>query len=345
MIRRALRLIPLFGIVTVASACDNVSWGGIDVRLEGPRDHVGQAADTVAAEPEDPSLAPLPGGPILFAGRRSGDAVELAAIAVQAGPLWQPLATSDGPEGTLERYLTERLEAGARYTLFSNGVRVGTLTQEGAATLEDFGCMARPTISGRVEMVPSANAARTLLALPEEAAATRGFEAFRARSSTYEQRVGSLNTAQALIPAVEAPWPPSVLEIRRELQIVDLDGGEPGSFLAASFIYGDGLRTGAAEDSSWGLFFTARPLPGDLFEADYVWYRRASDGGKAWPRLYSFLDLNGDGRDELLLEVFGESDRWFQLESYRDGSWRSVFADGCAEAPGGAWRPSGPAAP
>jgi len=316
----------------------------VDVRLQGPRDHTGTATEPQTANSESDAEVELPLGPILLTGRRSGNSVSLSALAVQTGPLWLPLVPEGADPAILDRFVAERLTPGSRYTLFSEGVRVGTFVQTEAATLQEEGCTIRPVLSGEIEILPGAMDAQTFMALPEEQGADWEYRAFRRHASTYEQRVGSLGTARVVIPRVGAAFPPTVLETRRELRIVSLDGGtSPG--LAASFVFLDDLQVGGAPGRAYSVFFTARPLPGGVFEADYLWYRRADDGGKAWPRLQGHLDLDRDGRDELLLEVFGDDSRWFQLEGYRGGAWRTLFADACAKAPGSAWQADGSPTP
>ena len=78
MIGRVPRCLLVVGIVTAASACDNVSWGGFDLSLQGP------SADTLTPPSpgeEEPSPegvdTPLPPtvalAPLLYAGAREGD--------------------------------------------------------------------------------------------------------------------------------------------------------------------------------------------------------------------------------------------------------------------------------
>ena len=71
-------------ILTVASGCDNVGWGGVDVNLKPPRTKAELAAETpgpaaFAAE-ESEALPELPNGPILLAGRRSGSEATLTVV-------------------------------------------------------------------------------------------------------------------------------------------------------------------------------------------------------------------------------------------------------------------------
>jgi hypothetical protein len=296
--------------------------------------------DTVEVE----VLPPLPEGPVLLAGRRSGNDLQLFAVAVRNGTVWEAVPDGGGDPRTLSRFSDTLLAPGSRYTLFSEGIRVGTFIQQGPAELGSNTCSQRPLLNGVAELSPVGSAARTFLAIPEEALGDRPHGSYRAKSSTYEQRVGSLQAAGNVIARTGAPWPPSVLETRQDLQILTLDGEEePG--LAATFVFQDRLGFGDAPDAAYALFFTAKAVGPENYQPDFIWYRRVRDGGKAWPRLFSNLDLDGDGKDELLLEVFGTSERWLQLEGYRGNGWRTLHVDPCAEAPGTAWGEGQAAAP
>ncbi len=69
----------------------------------------------------------------------------------------------------------EWLAPGSEWVLFAQGVRVGRLTASATGLAEDF-CVPRPTISGRVELVPNAVSAELLMALPAYAASERTYD-------------------------------------------------------------------------------------------------------------------------------------------------------------------------
>src|SRR5687767_5970372 len=61
----ASRRFSVLLIVSMASACDNVEWGGIEVRRQGPpATSVGAVPDTAGARQD--SLELLPTGPVLY---------------------------------------------------------------------------------------------------------------------------------------------------------------------------------------------------------------------------------------------------------------------------------------
>ena len=330
MKRSGLYWLTVLGILTGATGCDNVTWGGIDLRLEGPPEPP-QDSTAEAAVGTD-SVVPIivPDGPILFVGERTGSTVRLAAIAIEEDGVWTPAPENGAEPELMAAFLEERLRSGSRYTLFSRGVRVGTAVQMEPAGVAEGVCGTVPIVDATAELVPAASGSRRFIALGEAEGGDRLYDSFRILDSTYEQRVGSLSAANTVIATVGAPWPPSVLETRQDLQIQYLDGGEdPG--LAATFLHRDRLAVGPAPAGAYSIFFTALPRGADAFRPDFIWFRRYSQGGKAAPRLHSHLDLDRDGKDELLLEVFGESSRWYQLESFRDGEWGTLFVSPCSE--------------
>ena len=163
-------------ILTVASGCDNVGWGGVDVNLKPPRTKAKLAAETpgpaaFAAE-ESEALPELPNGPILLAGRRSGSEATLTVVGeIQGDAIGAFVSDSEVP-GFRDRFTAELLAPGSEWVLFAQGVRVGRLTATSAGLNEEY-CVPRPTISGVVELVPSAIGVELLMALPAQAAAPR----------------------------------------------------------------------------------------------------------------------------------------------------------------------------
>lgn len=330
MKRSGLYWLAVLGILTGASGCDNVTFGGIDVRLEGPPEPPRDSS--ALADPDAPPPVVVPTGPILFAGERTGSTVRLVALALQEDGVWIPAPGGDDDPALMSAFMAERLPPGSRYTLFSRGVRVGTAVQADSAAAAFGACGVAPTAEATSELVPSAATATQFIALAEQDLDTRPYQPYAELESTYTQRSGSIQAANTAIVTVDAPWPPSVLETRRDMQVRVLDGVEEPA-LIGTFLYRDQLVVGPPEANAYSLFYTAFLRPGGVYRPDYLWFRRYGDAGKAAPRLYSNLDLDQDGKDELLLEVFGESDRWYQLEGFRNGRWVTLFASPCALDP------------
>ena len=60
-----------------------------------------------------------------------------------------------------------------------------------------------------------------------------------------------------------------------------------------------------------------------------MWYRAVDTDGKGAPRYFDHLDWNGDGTEEILLDVLGSNRRWFAGLGRTDGSWIRTFQDAC----------------
>jgi hypothetical protein len=223
--------------------------------------------------------------------------------------------------------LTRRLLApGAEFILFSEGVRVGRLTVAQSG-LDDRYCTARPTVTGTAELVPSAAGAQRLLALPVAAAAGRPYGDYQALDDTYEQRLASLSLGSAAVTRTGAAWPPSLLESRADIQAFQLQGAS-GPSIAATFLYHDQLSPSAPGANAYALLTMGTEAQG-AYRSDYVWYRKADSEGKGAPRYFSHLDLNGDGQEEVVLDVFGSEARWFAVLGRRSGAWVRTFQDPC----------------
>jgi len=318
-------------ILTAAQGCDNVTWGGIDVRLQSPpsRDSIDSqapAAEAVDAEMPGPGL---PTGPILLAGARSGASATLTVVGELQSDAVVDFPSEEEAPGYRDRFASRLLAQGSEFILFSEGVRVGRLVAE-ATGVDDRFCVPRPTVSGTIELVPSATNATQFLALPAGPATDRTYEGHRPLDHTYEQRVASNRLARELIPRVGALWPPSVLEIRADMQAFQFQGAA-GPSIAASFIYRDGLSVEAAPDAAYSIFFLGE-MAGADYRASYVWYRPVGAEGKGAPRFFDHLDLDGDGDAEVLLDVFGQNSRWFASLARRNGAWTTAFQDSCGQS-------------
>lgn len=326
MIGRIPRWLLVVGIVIVASGCDNVSWGGIELSLEGP------AADTAIAQqdtavvqaPPDPAASL---GPLLYAGTRNGNRARVVPVAeiTEMGLRSLP----GGPEGieVNNRILQGRLRAGTELVLFSQGVRVGALVLDQGGIPGDTYCQARPEGAGQLLLSPDAAGMERFLALDGPSGSPYPFGPYQELSSTYDQRVASLNLGAEAIPLVGANWPPSLLEIRQDLQILDLPGEDDPAVLA-TFVYRDQLGLGSAPEEAYALMVLGEPV-GDGFELAYAWYRPVRAEGKGVPRFFSRMDWDGDGQEEILLEVFGADTRWFAAMDRGLEGWQTVYQDTC----------------
>jgi hypothetical protein len=318
-------------ILTVAQGCDNVTWGGVDVRLQGPppRDSLDAAvAEAESPEAPAPDFAP-PSLPILLAGDRDGARATLAVVGELAGDGLTAFPSDEGATGELGLLAQGLLASGTEFVLFSEGVRVGRLVAD-SAYLDDSFCVARPAVSGTVELVPSAANASRLLAMPAPQAGHRPYGTHRSLAHNYDQRVASLRMAGEAIPAVGARWPASILDMRADIRAFQFEGAESPA-IAATFVFRDQLEVGSAPDAAYSLFVIGEMGATD-YETSYVWYRPVETDGKGAPRFFDHLDLNGDGEAEVVLEVLGQHSRWFASLSRRNGTWTTSFQDSCGQS-------------
>ena len=318
-------------ILTAAPGCDNVTWGGSSVALRRPPSR----AELAAGRPPEPVLpevaeepeTPVP--PVLFAGSRDGARARLVAIGELRGGELSPLPWDPATRGFGEALTRTHLAPGTELVLFSEGARVGRLTVDDAGTDASY-CAPRPTVSGVLELVPSASQASRFLALPAREARGRPFDAFTPLEHNFDQRVASLDLARQALPSVGATWPPSVLAARKDIRVFRLVEGS-GLSIVATFLYGDSLAISPPVPGGYSMFLMGIERDGGI-EREYLWYRRVNTEGKGAPRYFDHLDWNGDGSEELLLDVFGAESRWFAGLSQRSGSWVRTFEDPCGVA-------------
>ncbi len=328
------RWLAIAVILTVPSGCDNVKWGGADIHME----HASVERPRVEARVQKPdSEAPavhvsLPSGPILLAGTRKGASATLDVVGAVAGDSLSPFPSDKTVPGYRAYFTRKLLAPGSRLVLFSDGVRVGHLTVTDTGVDKRY-CVPRPTVSGTVELVPSAAGASHFLALSGSAADTVPYRPYRALHDNYDQRVASLTLASQAIQKVGATWPSSLLGSRADIQAFQLQRAS-GPSIAATFLYQDHLSTAAPGSHAYALFVMGSQRDSTTYRSDFVWYRQAAKDGKGAPRYFDHLDLAGDGRHEVLLDVLGNGTRWFALLGERGGSWVRTYEDPCSTRSG-----------
>ena len=332
----ALQRLPLLGIVIVATSCDNVAWGGVELGLRSPSDSpVSEASAEVDQVVENAVPDNPPMEPILYLGHRVGGEAILVAVA-EIRPDGLFALESVGSVEASRSFMVEHLSPGLEFTLFSDGARVGRLTAE-RFSVDGRYCSARPQIRGPIELTPAAATVQTFLALPTQEGSAFEYGAYSPVVQTRDLRVTSLTTMQQVIPSVGALWPVSVLGIRRDVQMFRArPGGAPT--VVATFVYGDDLGVGPAALGAYSVFL-ASDDDGAGYRSTYVDYRLFSRDGKGAARYFDHLDVDGDGNDEIVLEVMGEDSMWLSMLGRQGESWVEEYRDPCGLPP----RSSGPA--
>ena len=324
-------------MLTVVSGCDNVEWGGSTVALKGPpprAEMVAEAPGLAAALAEDaPPVIELPTGPLLLAGTRSGTTATLTVVGEVQGDAIGPFPSEEDVPGYRELFTTELLPIGSEWVLFSRGVRVGRMTVAETGLTDGY-CTVRPTVSGPVELTPNAASIGRLMALPIEHATARNFGTNAALQHDYDQRVASLNLAATAIQRVGAAFPPDgALSIRQDIQVFRFPG-EDNPRIAATFVHQDRIDTSEPAAGAYSIFVLGDFAGGTSYRPGYVGYRPSDDEGKGVPRYFDHLDWDGDGRTEILLDVFGTEGRWFTSLGERSGSWVTTSLDSCGAVAG-----------
>ena len=322
----------ILGIVVMATGCDNVSWGGIDVSLKPPgTDSAATTArEAESAEELEESLPAPPERLFLFLATRTEGTAVLTPIGEIEGGTLSALPREEEVPGFRAQFAQERMAPGARFILFAEGTRVGTLTVGDDPPTESPYCLARAQVEGTVELVPGASGAQRFLALAHRLGETFGYGSYRSHTHNYDQRVASLNMSASLIPQVGATWPSSLLDIRRDIQVFALNGEDP-PVVAATFVYQDQLRQQPAPNNAYSLFVLGQDR-GAGYQPVFFRYRHVGEQGKGAPRYLSRLDWDRDGQEEILLDVFGEETQWFAVVGRRGNRWQTVFEDPCADA-------------
>ena len=326
----ALRKLTVLGIVIATLGCDNVAWEGFEVSLVPPPSKSDTVnSSTTSAEVATEAQTATVVGPVLFMGRRDGNTVRLVPVAEIRGRRLQALPTEEESPGSWDLFTNERLAAGTDFTLFSEGVRVGTMVAASTGVTDEF-CFRRPTVSGQLELVPQAASAERFLALARREGDTRSYSPYRQLSHTRDQRVTSLDLMAEIIPMVGANPPPSVLEIRRDIQVFDLVDNSPPA-VVATFVYRDRLSIGPTTSGAYSVFLMGID-DGAGYTLAYTAYRQHDVRGKGVPRFFDRLDWDGDGQTEVLLEIAGEESMSLAAIHDRDGHWEELYSDVCGGA-------------
>lgn len=350
MLLARLRRLAIPVILTGLVACDNVSWGGVELHLEAPPATDTAVADSAGAEAE-PALPPLDLEPSLFLLDRSASSdgagspgPRLMPVALLGAEEMEPFPGPDEIESLGERFIRERMPPDRRFVVYARGARVGSFYPDSLGAEPTFGatssrgplCTPRPAVSGWLELLPEAAGEEHLLALPEGvapgSAAPPQHGAYQPHAPSNDLLDASLNVASALYVTREILWPPSVRTARQDMHVIELPGGTE-ELIVATFLYGDSLAVGPAPPNAYSLFFIAGPGTVRPYEASYVRYREVGEGGKSVPRFLQHFDWDGDQREDALLELFGEDGRSFAALTHGEEGWEQVFEEECDLAP------------
>ncbi len=313
-----------FVILAVTSGCDNVSFGGIDIRLDPPPVTEVAATDTAAADVPPPEL---PAEPVLFRVDRSGSRARISPVGEISGDSLVPLTSEREDARFRDYFVQERMERGREFTLFAQGARVGRFLLGDSTWVDESACTRPPAASGVVEVVPSAASATRFLALDATHGELFTHGDYSATVVDQALRVTAANVAGTVIMDVGARWPPSMGRARGDVQVFPVSPDAP-PVIAGTYLYEDQMAVAEATPASYAFFYLAEDA-GEGYRSSYYWYRLVSEEGKGAARYFAHMDWNGDGSPEILLEVLGARERWHAALSRTAGRWERFFEDPC----------------
>ena len=326
----ALQRLLLLGIVIVATGCDNVEWGGIDVSLRSPSeslvpdpppDEMEVVEDTVSDE------SPL--GPVLYLGYRDGEQATLVPVAeIQPEGLF-PIQGIGSVEAS-RSFAAEHLTPGREFTLFSDGAQVGSFSAEVFSVDERY-CRVRPQIRGSIELTSAAATVQKFLAVTVREGSELGYGTYSPVVQTTDLRNTSLRMALRVLREVGVFLPGDVIDIRRDIQMFRAQPGATPT-VVATFVYSDDLVVGPAPRGAYSIFLTADDDDGAGYRRTHVDYRVHSRDGKGAARYFDHLDIDGDGSEEVVLEVMGEGSMWLSTLTRQGGAWVEQYRDPCGLA-------------
>ncbi len=317
---RGLRAAPLL-ILTALAGCDNVSWGGASVQVVRPPPARDVASVAVEADPT-PTLG-LPTGSVLFHVVRTANGATIVPVAEVARDSLRALRRPAGvsPQAFEQRFRETVLPPNAQLVLFRRGAAVGTVTVQGPAGVNACGV---PMSAGQATTVAAAAAEGEFLAFRKGLEPEVRGEYVAPQVNGPIIRYASL-VAEKLVLQNGLPRPRSWPGAQRNLQPLDVvHGGTPE--MAATYLVGDELGVGGGQPDGWSVFYVASYETRTGYTPFYTEVRDYRKTGKAAPKLIDYLNWNGAGENEMLVQVFGPRDAWYEAVSRdKGGRWQKVW--------------------
>lgn len=331
----------LFLSVLALTGCDGLTWGGASVEVVPPFSKEIEESPLVPPDSIDdvgPVVEPLDLPPLIYWVFPTETGGAILPVAAWDGGAWGSLPSIDTQPDFMIRFAKGRWEPGTEFLLFQGPRRAGTLIADGSITEDQSTCRPRPRGAGHLELRPDARETPGFLAIrradwsADQLTHIMGMEApLPDHASAAQQRQQALAAARVTLERARIPWPPSLPDILEEVHPLTLRDGSAG--LGATLTFGGGLTTGRVAGAGYGLFFVATTNVDGQWVPVWSWYQ-TTRGGKAFPRVAgSGTPFNG-ADPLLLLEVFGDDDRWLVLLGEDgDGEWAVRYADSCGQTP------------
>ena len=308
-------------ILTGLSACEKVQWGGAEVRIVKPPPPEGTAQTTpTAGEPTDLGL---PRGTVIFHVVRGQGQDRIVPVAEVSGDslrtLQRPADVS--PQAYEQRFRQAVLPPAGEFVLFRRGARVGTFALAGPGGMTSCGV---PIGVGQATTVAAAAAEQEFLAF------RKGLEPDVVGEFAPLSTAGPITryaplVAERLVLTNGLPRPGSWGQAMRDLQAMDLvRGGSPE--MATTFLSGDNLAAGAPDKEGWSVFYVASYEQRTGYNPIYSEVNDDRRNPKRAPKVVDFLNWNGHGGNDLLVQVFGQTDSWYEaISADADKGWKKVW--------------------
>jgi len=315
-------------IVSALTGCDNVGWGGADVAVVPPPPKASSAHQT---EEEAAASEALPTRPVLYyAARTSGGALLTPVAELDKDSLIAIRPTGDA-RAFAERFVAEHMRQGAEFDLFSGGARLGSFVIRSARVPEQDICPLLPVAVGTLELGVAADSVREFLALAKAYSPSVATRVASAPANLGRMRFVAPILAERMLRARHAELPGNWQAAMEQVFPFPASGRADAGF-AATFLVGDTLGPGL-DDTGYDLFFLAMPTASQTgWDTIYVDFRSYPRTRKAAIRAIDYLDWTRDDQVELLLQVYGTRDTWFEAVGRDDeGHWRRVLNDRCEQ--------------
>jgi hypothetical protein len=313
-------------MIIAAAGCDNVIWGGADIQIVPPP----PPQSSIQIEPDARVFAEfgLPTGPLVFHLLQQDGATQLIPVAEIGGDAPRAVRRPAGvsPEAYESRFRDTVLPLGAQFDVFRRGYRVGTFVAQRNGPVTPCGV---PTVYGNVTVVAAAVDAGEYLAFRQ------GLSPMIRGEFSPPQITGSIRTysailAERLILQAGLPRPRSWAGAQRDLQSLEImPGAHPE--MSATFLVGDELAVGTPQPEGYSVFYIADYETRRGYMPVYSEVRDYRRAGKAAPRVVDYVNLDDGDSPEVVVQVFGSSQSWYDVIGLRNGEWAKITEGAACE--------------
>lgn len=307
-------------ILTALSGCDNVKWGGSEVQFVPPPPAGGTLE--VSENPQTYADLGLPGGPVVFHVKRGPGGAQLIPVGEVSGDSLRTLRRPAGVERSAyeQRFRQAVMETGSQFDLFRRGARVGTFQVGANGQATQCGV---PTALGSATVVASAADAQEFIAF-RRGLAPQVIGEYSPPQVTGPMRTFASIVAERLVLQNGLPRPRSWTGAQRDMQPLEVSGGGTPE-MAATYLVGDSLGVGPAQPDGYSILYIASYETRSGYTPFYSEardYRRVPKGA---PKVVDYLNWNTTEGPEILVQVFGRDQAWYEVISRRGNRWAKVW--------------------